>query len=216
MEPRDHQEAAQDLLERLVDRAEGIRDFVFTFTPPLLRPYVCPDDLLQEISLSAFRTLESFRCVSESSFDRWLTIITKNKMADALRTARTKHRLGRQADAPAVEILSESYLDFFDILAAPQLTPSGENAIKEAVAAIRCGLRRLPDDHRRVLEMYYLDGKPISEIASTMRKTNRAVEGLVHRGLRQMRRQLGYEGKYFSDAGSSADIAGPKRRGAVR
>jgi hypothetical protein len=40
-----------------------------------------------------------------------------------------------------------------------------------------------------------------------MRKTNKAVEGLVTRGLRQMRKQLGYEGKYFSDAGSSGDSA---------
>ncbi len=195
-----------DLLERLVARADRIRSFVSDKTPPKLRSHISPDDILQEVSMAAFRKVSSFTYHSESSFDRWLTTITKNKLADALLAARTRHRLGQQADVRAFKKRSASFLDLLDHAASPQLTPSRENATKEAVGAIRIVLSSLPDDRRQAITMHYIDGKPAAEIANAMQKTAKAVEGLLYHGLRQMRKRLGHEGKYFSDARSSSRV----------
>ena len=176
--------------------------------PPQAASSHLPDDILQEVSIAAFRNVSSFRRDTQSSFDRWLTTITKNKLADALQAARSRHRLGQQADVRAFKKRSASFLNLLDHAAAPQLTPSKENAIKEAVGAVRIVLSSLPDDRRRAITMHYIDGKPIAEIANAMQKTVKAAEGLLYRGLRQMRKRLGHEGKYFSDARSSSGMIG--------
>jgi RNA polymerase sigma-70 factor (ECF subfamily) len=51
-------------------------------------------------------------------------------------------------------------------------------------------LATLPESQRRAIEMHHLEGLPLAEIARQLGSTNAAVAGLLHRGIKALRRQL--------------------------
>ena len=63
--------------------------------------------------------------------------------------------------------------------------------LAEDEARVGAALAGLPDDHRRADEMRYLGGRSVGEIAAALGKTKAAVAGLLQRGLRALREQLG-------------------------
>ena len=57
---------------------------------------------------------------------------------------------------------------------------------------------------RRAISMRYVEGLSVQEIAVVLGKTKSAIHRLLFHGLRQMRKCLGWAGRFFSDAGSAA------------
>jgi RNA polymerase sigma-70 factor (ECF subfamily) len=52
-------------------------------------------------------------------------------------------------------------------------------------------LARLPGDQRRAVELRHLQGLSLIEVGRTMNRTVAAVAGLLQRGLRALRNDLG-------------------------
>jgi RNA polymerase sigma-70 factor (ECF subfamily) len=55
-------------------------------------------------------------------------------------------------------------------------------------------LSRLPEDQRAALELRHLQGLPVPEVAEQLGKSLPAVAGLLHRGLKRLRREMHEEG----------------------
>src|SRR5437762_1352259 len=75
-------------------------------------------------------------------------------------------------------------------LAADLTSPSGRAERNERLLRLADALARLPEDQRRSVELRHLQGLPLAEIAARMERSVDAVVGLIHRGLRALRRDL--------------------------
>ena len=189
-----------NLQEFLLTRANRLHRQAARKIPPRFKSVISVEDILQEVSIAAFRGLPSFRADRPDAFDRWMTILVERKVVDACRGARTLKRGGDRRAVKNRRSQASSFVDLFDRIASSRRTPSREVSAKEATHAVRIALGSLPDDRRRAIWMRHIEGLPLAEIAGAMHKTNAAVNSLLFNGLRQMRRRLGRAANFFSDA----------------
>ncbi len=77
-----------------------------------------------------------------------------------------------------------------DWLAAPDTSPSERYIRSERFDKLAQGLATLPDAQRIVVEMRYLQGAKVSEIAKAIERTEGAVAALLHRGVTALRNEL--------------------------
>jgi RNA polymerase sigma-70 factor (ECF subfamily) len=94
----------------------------------------------------------------------------------------------RSKPPPAALEHSSARLEGF--LAADLTSPSGRAERNERLVRPADALARLPEDRRRAVELRHLQGLSPAEIASQMGRSVDAVAGLIHSGLRALRRDL--------------------------
>jgi RNA polymerase sigma-70 factor (ECF subfamily) len=75
-------------------------------------------------------------------------------------------------------------------LAAEQSTPAEQACRNEQALLLAGGLAELPEAQREVVEMRYLQGLSLKEIATRTGRTPSAVAGLLHRGLVALRKKM--------------------------
>ena len=189
-----------ELQELLLSRANRLHRQAARKIPPRFKSVISAEDILQEVSIAAFRGLPSFREDRTDAFDRWMTTLVERKVVDACLAARTLKRGGDHLTVRNRRSRASSFLDLFDRVASSGRTPSREVSAKEATRAVRIALGSLPDDRRRAIWMRHIEGLSRAEIAEAMHKTDAAVNSLLFNGLRQMRRRLGRAAMFFSDA----------------
>ncbi|MCH7701659.1 MAG: sigma-70 family RNA polymerase sigma factor [Planctomycetes bacterium] len=166
---------------------------------------IAPEDILQEIWTAAFLRLTSGNWDSIAGFERWLTYVTSSKVNAWMRRFKTAKwpgsaRLSSAGDAhKVVDRLPGARMP------APEQTPSREAAAHEAADAINKGIDGLPPQRRNVVRMRYLEGQSLAEIAKACKISVSTVRVHLYRGIRQLRKELGHAGKFFTDADSSTD-----------
>ena len=188
------------LQEELTRRADRMRLSIAAKIPASLQSIVSPEDILQEVWITAFHKREEFRQNRPDALTRWINTTLERKVIDACRAARAERRGGGR-DGRNVPIAVGSFVELFDRLAAGQRTPSREVSAKEAADAVRVALGSLPDNRRQAIWLRYIEGRPLADVAAVMGKSPPAVNSLVYNGLRQLRQRLERAAKFFSDAG---------------
>ena len=102
--------------------------------------------------------------------------------ADAGRSPKPESFLTRYPDLRA---------ELAEFLAADQTSPSGRVERQERLLRLADALAALPGDQRRAIELKHLQGLALIEVARRMGRTVSAVAGLLQRGLRALREDLG-------------------------
>ena len=87
--------------------------------------------------------------------------------------------------------LAQSSMRLEGLLAGDGPTPSQNVAFGENVLQVAEAVERLPEAQRDAVRLHYLDGLKLSEVATKMDKSTGAVAGLLHRGMKTLRAQLG-------------------------
>ena len=105
----------------------------------------------------------------------WLRTLLRRNYFDAVRRERAKRRDGRRD-----RTLNRTH-------AAAAESPSRVAINAERVEALLVGLETLAPDRREVVELRYLDGHGLDEIAARLDKSRAAVAGLLRRGLDDLR-----------------------------
>jgi len=155
----------------------------------LLAQQIDASDVVQQTMLDAMDNLEQFRGRSEADFLSWLRQILANNLIDA-------HRYHRRAkrDVARNRSLDESVFESFhrvDLLAQSCSTPS-QHAIKiEQLLRLPEALCALSDAQREAIVLHHLQGLKLAETAKRMGKSEAAVCGLLHRGLKRLHENLG-------------------------
>lgn len=144
-------------------------------------------DLVQQTLLKAVAAEDRF-VGDESARAAWLRTILARVMIDALR----KHVLpnGGPREASLEAALEGSSRRLEACLDADQTSPSERAECNERLVRLADALSTLPEDQRRAVELRHLKGMPLVVIAESMDKSVDAVVGLIHRGLRRLRRDL--------------------------
>jgi RNA polymerase sigma-70 factor (ECF subfamily) len=156
---------------------------------PLLQGKLDPSDLVQQALLKAHEKRGQFRGDSERAFMAWLRQILADQLSKAVRHYATEARaVGLERSLQ--QLLEESSSRLESWLAADQGSPSGEADRNEQVLRLARALARLPEDQWRAVELHYLKGCPLADVAQQLERGERAVAGLMYRGLRKLRALL--------------------------
>jgi RNA polymerase sigma-70 factor (ECF subfamily) len=173
---------APSSLEGLVERAssgdqlsfrelfERYHDRVYRYAFVRLGRAEDANDLVQEVFLSVWQGLPSFRYEHEGSFPAWLFRIASRRVSDRIRH-RVRHPAVPLEDAP------EGAVDFEG------------HAVSRRVLMV--ALAALPERQREVVVLRFVVGLPTREIARAMGRSEAAVTALQMRGLGRLRRYIG-------------------------
>ncbi len=178
-------------LARLLDRyrhplAEQARGHVGR----RLRVKLDVEDLLQEVSLEAYRDIGKFRGSTEGEFVCWLRKILDTILLNQVRhyfgTARRNLRHERRLadlDDPTRGLELEPV--------APDTSPSQKAVQHERASRLAEAIETLPAPYREVIVLRHLNGLSFVEVARRMDRSEDSVKNMWVRALRQLRELLG-------------------------
>ncbi len=149
------------------------------------RNRIDPSDVVQQTLLEAHAKADQFHG-DDSALAAWLRQALVNNLRDAQRALRRQKRdIGRERPLP--EAVEESSTRLGGMLAATQSSPSECAVRNEDLLRLADALVQLPDAQREALVLHHLQGCSLSETARRLGRTDAAVAGLLHRGLKKLR-----------------------------
>jgi RNA polymerase sigma-70 factor (ECF subfamily) len=172
---------------------EDYRDYLLLLVRlqlgPGLHAKLDASDVVQQAILHAHERRTQFRGGTEAEWLAWLRKILANALAAAAR------RLHAQARDPARERSLDAELEHSTsrlerVLAADQTSPSERVVRGEELLRLAHAIARLPEDQRRVVELHYLKGLTVADVAQQIGRTRPAAVGLLFRGLKRLRELL--------------------------
>lgn len=146
-------------------------------------------DIVQQTLLEGFQRREQFRGDCDAQLAQWLKQILVNNLADAVRAlGRAKRDVKRER--PLEAAIGDSFSRAEGWLAADQTSPSQRAANVEEFIHLAACLARLPDGQREAVTLHHLQGWTLAELAEHLQRSEGAVAGLLHRGLKQLKQML--------------------------
>jgi RNA polymerase sigma-70 factor, ECF subfamily len=142
-------------------------------------PRTAAEDLVHDVFVQALPQLASLR--DPLRFGGWLAAIARNRAADFYRKARTCNQF--DAESTDHEMKQHEH-------------PAEASLILEAV-------RALPEAYRETLILRFVEGMTGPEIAARTGLTHGSVRVNLHRGMQQLREQLGLKSKAEAPAESA-------------
>jgi RNA polymerase sigma-70 factor (ECF subfamily) len=158
---------------------------------PRLRDKVDLSGVVQQTLLEAHHGLLEHPRAERSAPEvaGWLRSILSHNLADVLRKLTAQKRDFRR-EWSLEGALDQSASRVEQWLAAEQSSPSGHAIRQEELQRMAESLAALPEGQRRAIELHHLQGRPLAEIAQELGTTKSAVAGLLHRGLKALRKRL--------------------------
>jgi RNA polymerase sigma-70 factor (ECF subfamily) len=148
-----------------------------------------PSDLVQQALLNAYQRRDQFRGSTEAELACWLRQVLVNQVSDAIRgLGRHKRDVSRERSLQAH--VEESFSRVDQWLAAGQSSPSVGAAKAEEKLRLADAVHELPADQLQAVTLHYLHGCTLAEVAKELDRSRAAVAGLLHRGLKSLRRIL--------------------------
>ncbi len=155
-----------------------------------LQAKVDASDIVQQTMVQALGGLGAFRGRSEAEMAAWLRQILARHLASVARDlGREKRDVARERSLEAALDQSASRLEAW--LVAEQSSPSQQAVRSEQVLRLADALAALPDAQREAVTLHHLQDWPLKEIGCHLGRTPAAVAGLIKRGLKTLRGQLG-------------------------
>jgi RNA polymerase sigma-70 factor (ECF subfamily) len=155
---------------------------------PRLRAKLAPSDVVQQTLLQAYLGLAGFRG-QDAELRAWLRRILARNLTHAVRDlGRGKRDVACERSLEEAVNASSARLEAW--LAAEQSSPSQQADRNEQLLRLADALLTLPEAQRAALVQHYWQGRSLAEIGEQLGRTPPAVAGLLHRGLKQLRRLL--------------------------
>jgi len=196
---RDGQESA---IDELIASCDGLlRREIAGHMDGVLGTRLQMEDVLQEIYAAAWQKMPLGEFENASAFVGWLKAIAKNKLIDLRRRLKSNRRATKH-EVPAVTASAGSCTTFLEQFAAHGTTPSSSAARREALAVMMSRLGRLRRDHEDywlVLQLRFIQGLSVAEVADRLGRSEGAVHMLCHRALKAIHEIMGAPSKYFGD-----------------
>jgi RNA polymerase sigma-70 factor (ECF subfamily) len=151
---------------------------------PRLRGHLDPSDAVQQTLLKAHERLDQFRGRTDAELRAWLRAILARCLVDAVR------RFGRQKGDRAQsveEALERSSARLEAFLASEGSSPSQGAMRAERLVELAEALAGLPEDQRTAVELRYLNGLSVPDVASRMARSTVSVTGLLYRAMKTLR-----------------------------
>ena len=175
--------------DALASRLEGFRAYLHLLArlhlDPQLKGKVDLSGVVQQTLWEGHRALAPSPLTSECQLAALLRRLLANNLADEIRKSYSDKR-----DVEREHSLEASSARLEAFLAAAQSSPEQRAERNEELLRLAGALERLPEAHRQALELHYLRGWRLEEIARDLGPGKSAVAGLLHRGLDKLREFL--------------------------
>lgn len=169
----------------LLDRIRpALLAFAESQAPMWLRSKLDPADLVQQTLLETVRSRERLESRPEYEVLAYLRRALSNNLIDA-----TRKYGGIRAEV-SPEAFAESSSGLADWLAAPDTSPSERAVRNERFEKLADSLAQLPEAQRIAVELRYLRGLKVSQIAQMLARSEGAVAVLLHRAVSALRMEL--------------------------
>jgi RNA polymerase sigma-70 factor (ECF subfamily) len=156
---------------------------------PRLRAKLDISGAVQQTLFEAHQALRSSYEGDEAGLAAWLRRILANNLRDEMRKLRANRRnVIRERSLETA--LDESSSRLAAVLAANESSPSQKAIRAETLLRLSTALAQLPDDQRQVVELHHLQRWRLGQVARHLGRTKAAVAGLLHRGLKSLRKLL--------------------------
>jgi len=172
---------------------EGYREYLLFLArlhvPPRLQSKLGASDIVQQTLLQATQKVGQFRGRDATELAAWLRRILSNVLIDAVRAFEgDKRDVGLEKSLEATLNQSSARLEAF--LCANTGSPCEQALRHEKILQLSRALAQLPEDQQQALELHYLQGCTVAEVAEAMERSQRSIAGLVRRGLQKLRELL--------------------------
>ena len=185
-------ELERTLLRRLRDRDERAfrellethRDRVYNITYRMLGNRAEAEDVAQEVFITVFKTIETFR--EESKFSTWLYRVAVNHCKNRIKY------LARRHDRDRDELDETSQQANGAIANVSPRTPQPDRALEgvQMEAILQKAIEGLDDDHRIVVVLRDVEDLSIEEICEITGLPDGTVKSRLHRARLALRKKL--------------------------
>jgi RNA polymerase sigma-70 factor (ECF subfamily) len=153
---------------------------------PRLQGKVDVSGVVQQTLWEAHQALGPDRPCSDGELAALVRRLLANNLTDEVRKCcADKRAVGREQSLEEALEASSARLEAF--LVAQQSSPSERAEGNEDLVRLAEALARLPEAQRQAVELHYLRGWPLADIAAHLGRGKSAVAGLLHRGLDKLR-----------------------------
>ena len=158
-----------------------------------LRSVLEPEDVLQDVMITAFRSIDSADFPNPTAFRKRLGVLVKNRLIDL-----NRRHFGTMRRDPGAKSLDETLTGsgtgdgkrLGQRIAGANLTPSAVASRRESTEALESVLAQIPLHHRQIILMVHVERLSTREIAARTGKTQVATRKAVSRALGSCRRVL--------------------------
>jgi RNA polymerase sigma-70 factor (ECF subfamily) len=183
-------ELERTLLRRLRDRderafrelIEAHRDRVFNITYRMLGNRAEAEDVAQEVFISVFKTIETFR--EESRFSTWLYRVTVNHCKNRIKYLARRH----ERDRDELDEMSHGTNGATGVPSHVQPDRALEGAQLEVL--LQAAIANLDDDQRLVVVLRDIEDLSIEEICEITGLPDGTVKSRLHRARLVLRKRL--------------------------
>ena len=178
------------LIEGLISKHERqVRRFIVRRSGAQVLKRATLEDLYQETVAAAIASAGTFVFHDDRGFLAWISTIARRVIARSVGDLRHEVRTTRIKGAESTGVgITESDLGHAG------RTPLSSAARRERRVALRGAIDRLPDQHRRVVMLYKLEERSLSEVAALMGRTKGATCRLLARAVAKLRTLLEDDG----------------------
>ncbi len=184
--------------EELAAFVESVRPQLLAYVDrnlgPALRRKLEPEDILQEVLLSAMAALTQFDVAGREPF-KLLCQIAEQRIIDAHRhhVAAQKRTATREIsiDAP---VGGADPFGFINLLIASMTSPSQAFSRDQKEFRLQQAVSDLSEEQREAVRLRYVEGWPTREIAEHLGKTDGAIRVLLTRTLSRLQELLSDSG----------------------
>jgi RNA polymerase sigma-70 factor (ECF subfamily) len=156
-----------------------------------LRRKIEPEDIFQEASADAVRSLPSIDLTEREPFS-WLCQICERRIVDAHRRffGAKKRDAGREVPlgTPGGDSANAGLIN---LLVNSMTTPSQAFSRKAREQRLLEAMQQLPEDQREALRLRYVENMPSKQIAERLGKTDAATRVMLTRSLKRLESLLG-------------------------
>jgi RNA polymerase sigma-70 factor (ECF subfamily) len=185
---------SQALAEYLVAKHPQLMAFIDRRLGAGLRRKVEPDDLYQEVSAEALRSLGEVDLSQRDPFS-WLCQVAERRIIDAHRKyfGSQKRDAAREVsiNSPGGGSTSSSRPGLVNLLVASMTSASQAFSRDQKQLRMLTALEQLPEEHREALRLRYLEGMPSKQIADKLGKSDGAIRVMLTRSLAKLQQILG-------------------------
>ena len=147
-------------------------------------------DMVQQAMMQAVQGFEGFRGNSEGELLAWLRKILAHHLCHLDRDLHRDKRDIRREQSMEQQLAASS-MRLEGLLAGDDPTPSQHVALGENVVRISQAIARLPEAQSEAVRLHYLEGLKLAEVAEELGRSTGAIAGLLHRGMKALREELG-------------------------
>jgi RNA polymerase sigma-70 factor (subfamily 1) len=186
---------AQALAEFLTLRQPQLMAFIDRRLGMSLRRKIEPDDLYQEVSADALRSLGDIDLGDRDPFN-WLCQVAERRIIDAHRRffGSQKRDAGKELSLNAAGGgggTDTSRPGLINLLVASMTSASQAFSRDQKQMRMLTALEQLPEEHREALRLRYLEGMASKQIADKLGKSDGAIRVMLTRSLAKLQQILG-------------------------